>query len=329
MPIVRSLGFCLTSLLPLFAYAGMAHAQSPESWPRETIRIIVPYAPGGLTDVVGRTLGVELGKALRSSVIVENKAGASSLIGTEFVAKAKPDGYTLLVGAGPMAIAEHLYPKLAYHPTRDFIPITLIAQSGLVLIATNHGFEPGSVPAVVALAKKKPGVIGVASFGNGTLSHMALEKFSSEAGVSLMHVPYKGTAQAMPDVIGGQVPLMFDNIATALPQIQSGKVRALGYTGAARSPLMPQVSTFHELGYPEMEATNFYGLFAPAGTPSAVVARLNEEVVRIFGRAEVRQVFLSSGAEVMTSTSDGFAKFLKAQGNQWAPIIRSRGIKAD
>jgi len=317
------------SLLLLVASAWPARAQQAASWPHETIRIIVPYAPGGLTDVVGRTLSVELAKSLHVAVVVENKAGASSLIGTEYVAKARPDGYTLLVGAGPMAIAEYLYPKLAYNPGRDFVPISLIAQNGLVLIATNSGFEPNSVAAVVALAKMKPGAIGVASFGNGTLSHMALEKFSFEAGVALMHVPYKGTAQAMPDVIGGQVPLMFDNIATALPQIQSGKVRALAYTGAARSPLLPLVPTFHELGFPGVEATNFYGVFAPAGTSPAVVSRLNEEVARIFGKTEVRQLFLSAGAEVLTSTPEAFAKFLKVQGNQWAAVIRARGIKPD
>jgi tripartite-type tricarboxylate transporter receptor subunit TctC len=223
---------CLAALAA--ALPSLSQAEAP--WPRDTLRVIVPFAPGGLTDVIGRTLAQELAKSLKVPAIVENRSGAYGLVGTEYVAQAKPDGHTLLVGGGIVALADALYPKLRFDPRKDLVPVAMIERNGLLLLATkaSERFAGADLHQVLGWARAQPGSIAVASFGSGSISHMALETLKTAGKADLMHVPYRGTAPALPDLIGGQVPLMFDNTVTALPQVRAGKIRAIAYTGRER-----------------------------------------------------------------------------------------------
>ncbi len=318
-------------LVALCALVPAAASQAAEAWPRDTIRVVVPFAPGGLTDVIGRTLAQGLAASLKVPVIVENKSGAFGLVGTEQVTLAKPDGNTLLVGGGIVALADALYPKLRFDPRKDLMPVTMLERNGLLLVATNaqERWRTARVADVLSWARERPGGIAIASFGSGSISHMALETFRSSSGADLLHVPYRGTAPAMPDLIGGQVPLMFDNTVTALPQVQAGKIRPLAYTGSTRLPQLPDVPTFLELGMPEMQIHNFFGLYVPSGTPAAIAERLNAEANRIFRDPQVIARFAEMGAELHPGTAAAFAKFLDGERSRWGGLIRARGIRPE
>ncbi|MFT3815779.1 MAG: tripartite tricarboxylate transporter substrate binding protein [Acidovorax sp.] len=325
------LKFLFLFLTALGALVPTAASRAEQAWPRDTIRVVVPFAPGGLTDVIGRTLAQELAKSLKVPVIVENKSGAFGLVGTEYVALAKPDGNTLLVGGGIVALADALYPKLRFDPRKDLTPVSMIERNGLLLLATNadERWRTASLPDVLARAKQSPGSVAVASFGSGSIGHMALEALKTASGADLMHVPYRGTAPAMPDLIGGQVPLMLDNSVTALPQVQAGKVRAIAYTGSRRLPQLPDVPTFMELGMPSMQVYNFFGLYVPAGTPAAIAERLNAETNRIFREPSVVARFAEMGAELHPGSARDFAQFLEGERSRWGNLIRTRGIRPE
>ncbi|RCW65142.1 Bug family tripartite tricarboxylate transporter substrate binding protein [Pseudorhodoferax soli] len=311
------------------ALPNVGHAEA--AWPRETLRVVVPFAPGGLTDVIGRTLAQELAKSLKVPAIVENRSGAFGLVGTEYVAQAKPDGHTLLVGGGIVALADALYPKLRFDPRKDLVPVAMIERNGLLLVATkaNERFAGASLPQILGWAREQPGSIAVASFGSGSISHMALETLKTAGRVDLLHVPYRGTAPAMPDVIGGQVPMMIDNTVTALPQVRAGKIHAIAYTGKERLAQLPDVPTFTELGLPQLQIYNFFGLYVPAGTPATVAERLNAEVNRIFRQPEVVAKFAEMGAELHPGSASAFSAFLEGERSRWGQLIRSQGIRPE
>lgn len=325
---LKFLVFPLVALCALVS-TGASHAEA--AWPRETIRVVVPFAPGGLTDVIGRTLAQELGRSMQATVIVENRSGAFGLVGTEHVAKARPDGHTLLVGGGIVALADALYPQLRFDPRKDLLPVSMIERNGLLLVATkaSERFRGAQLAEVLTWAREAPGSIPIASFGSGSISHMALETLKSAARADFVHVPYRGTAPAMPDLIGGQVPLMFDNTVTALPQLQAGKIRAIAYTGRERLPQLPDVPTFLELGLPQLQIYNFFGLYVPAGTPAGVARRLNEEVNRIFRLPQVQARFAEMGAELHPGSAEDFAQFLAGERAKWGGLIKARNIRPE
>jgi tripartite-type tricarboxylate transporter receptor subunit TctC len=289
----------------------------------------VPYPPGGFNDTLGRTLAAKLQEAWGQPALVENKPGGNTLIGTDAVAKAAADGYTLLVVAFPFAVTPSLIRDMPYDTVKDFAPIALCAQSPNVLVVNPHVLAVKTVGELIALAKSKPGALSYASTGNGSSNHISMELFESLAGVRLLHVPYKGSAPAVVDMLGGQVQVMFDNAPNVMPQVRAGKLRALAQSGATRSPVAPDLPTVAEAGVPGYEVTVWFGLVAPAGTPRAVVAKLNAEVLRILSMPDVRERFLALGVEPLGSTPDEFATHIRAQMDKWAKVVKDAGIKAE
>jgi tripartite-type tricarboxylate transporter receptor subunit TctC len=310
--------------------AGVAGAQGQgDKWPSRPVSYVVPFPAGGTTDILARIIGQKLSAALGQPVVIENKPGAGGNIGSDFVAKAKPDGYTILGGTiSSHAINTSLYPKMPYDPVRDFAPVTLIGTNANVLIVPATS-PAKSVQELIALAKAKPGTLTFASAGNGTSQHLAGELFKLLAKVDVVHVPYKGSAPAIQDVIGGQVDMMFDTTVVAGPQIRAGKVRALGVTSAKRVPAFDTVPTIAESGVPGYEIVSWQGVFAPAGTPPDVVRRLNAELVAILKMPDVRQRMDELGLDVVANTPDEFAAFQKAEIAKWAKVIREAGVKID
>jgi tripartite-type tricarboxylate transporter receptor subunit TctC len=302
-----------------------AHAQP---YPTKVIKLIVPTAPGGGNDVMARTLAVKLGDRLKQPVIVENKAGGNGVIGSEFVAHAPPDGYTLLFGY----IATHgINPglsKVPYDPVKDFTPVGEIAEAQGVLVV-NASLPVKSVQELIALAKAKPGTLSYASAGNGTAPHISGELFRQQAGVDILHVPYKGSGPAVLDTLAGNTQIMFPSLVAAGPHIKSGKLRPLAVTGRKRSPLYPDLPTVAEAGVAGFEITQWYGIFAPARTPKAVVDRLNAEIVAIMHEPETAKKFADQGADVITGTPEDFARFVQAELTKWAKFIKDAKITAE
>ena len=318
----------------LLAVAGVAlacalPAHADQAYPARPIRIVVPYPPGGFNDTLGRTLAAKLQEAWGQPALVENKPGGNTLIGTDAVAKAAPDGYTLLVVAFPFAVTPSLIRNMPYDTVRDFAPIALCAQSPNILVVNPQVLPVKSVGELIAAAKSKPGGLSYASTGNGSSNHISMELFESLAGVRLLHVPYKGSAPAVVDMLGGQVQVMFDNAPNVMPQVRAGKLRALAQSGARRSPVAPDLPTVAEAGVPGYEVTVWFGLVAPAGTPRDVVARLNAEVLKILAMPDVRERFLAQGVEPLGSTPDEFAAHIRAQMDKWAKVVKDAGIKAE
>jgi tripartite-type tricarboxylate transporter receptor subunit TctC len=303
-----------------FALSHHAHAEYPE----RPIRIIVPFAPGGFTDVAARILQKELGAAIGQAVIVENKAGAGSTIGTAEVAKAKPDGYTLAMVSTTHVISPHLYKQMPYDALRDFTPVMRLAEGPYVLVV-HPSFPARSVAELVALAKKEPGTIDYASSGNGSAQHLVGALFMRMTGAELNHVPYKGSNQAMSDVLGGQVKVSFVGVPNALPNLANGKLRALGVSTAKRYADLPNVPTIAEAGVPGFEATVWLGLLAPPGTPREVVQRLNAEVVRVLAAPEAKRLMASAGVEVATSSPEEFGRLLQSEFERWGKVVRETG----
>ena len=321
-------GWLLTANL---AIAGLACAFTPalaQDYPTRPVKLVVPFAPGGSADVFGRFIAQRLGEAMGQSFIVENKPGGGSVIGTDGVAKAPADGYTLLVMSNTHTVNESLIPNKPFVLMRDFVPVAPINYSDLVLVG-KAGLPASNVKELIAAAKAKPGGMSYASSGPGTPYHMAGELFKAMAGVSIVHIPYRGSAGARTDVLGGQLEMMFDAIPTMAEQIKAGKVKAIATTGKQRSPVLPNVPTVHESGVPGYEATIWLGVMAPRGTPAAVVARLNAEIGRITGNAEVRKAWAAQGTTAMTLGVDDFTRYLNDDIAKWARIVRSAGLKAD
>jgi tripartite-type tricarboxylate transporter receptor subunit TctC len=316
----------LCALLALAAALFPAHAQ--QAYPSKPIRIVVPYPPGGFNDTLGRTLAAKFAEAWGQPAYVENKPGANTVIGTDAVAKAAPDGYTLLVVAFPFAVTPSLIRNLPYDTLADFAPVALCAQSPNILVV-NRELPVKSVAELIALAKAKPDSLSYASTGNGSSNHISMELFKSLAGVQLVHIPYKGSAPAVVDLLAGQVQVMFDNAPNVMPQVRAGKLRALAQSGATRSPVAPDLPTVAEAGVPGYEVTVWFGLVAPAGTPRGIVAKLNAEVLKILAMPDVRERFMAQGVEPLGSTPEQFATHIRAQMDKWAKVVKVAGVKAE
>ena len=298
-----------------------------QQYPAKTIRLIMPYPPGGSTDIVGRLMAERLTMALGQIVLVDNKPGASAQIGTELAAKAPADGYTLLMGTSTNAINHSLNPKLPYDFPAEFQPIALVAKAGQVLVV--HPSLPArTVREFISLAKARPGHLTYASSGSGTSGHLAMEAFSIEAKVKLVHIPYKGNAPALNDLLGGQVVSGFSNVVSALPHVSQGRLRALGISSAKRSALAPDVPTIAELGYADFDVTAWFGIMARAGVPGAVITRLNQECVQILKSKEVQDKLLGFGLDpAAIYTTIEFADFLQADIKRWANLARDANLK--
>jgi len=315
---------------PLFAVLLLTGcAAFAQVYPAKPVRFIVPFAPGGGNDVIGRLVSSSLSERLGQQVVVDNRGGAGGIIGSELTAKAAPDGYTLLLGhIGTLAINAGLYPKLSYDPIRDFAPVCLVATAQNILVV--HPSLPArSVKELIALAKAKPGQLNFVSGGIGGAGHLAGELLNSMAGVQMVHIAYKGAGPALTDLVAGQVQLMITNMPAAMPHLKSGRLRALGVTGANRSPLMPDLPTISEAGLPGYELTNWFGVVAPAATPRAIVERLNEAIVSGLKTAEMRERLAAVGAEPVGSTPAAFAAHIKSETGKWSKVIATAGIKAN
>jgi tripartite-type tricarboxylate transporter receptor subunit TctC len=316
----------------VFAAAGWvapALAQSAADYPNRPIRIIVPVAPGGNVDIVARTVAAELAKSMGQSVIVENRPSVASIIGTQAVAKAAPDGYTLLAHSSTFFTAPAFQANAGYDPVRDFAPITLTCRAAMFM-EVNPGVAARSVAELVALAKSRPGEISSASSGNGSTGHMASEVFASRAGVKLLNVFYKGSSQSLLDVISGQANLMFDQISSSGPQVKAGKLRALAVTSLKRSPLFPDVPTLDESGYPGYEDVTLNFLLAPAGTPREIIARLHAEVVKAFSQPALVARFAERGIDLVASpTPEDFAALVQSEVARLGKVVREAGIRAE
>jgi tripartite-type tricarboxylate transporter receptor subunit TctC len=316
------------------ALIGSAAAQTPSStaaqaYPAKPVRLIVPFPPGGGTDFVARAIQPRLAEALGQQIIIDNRAGATGIVGTELGAKAPPDGYTLTMATGATISANMaLFPKLPYDPPKDFVPITLVASQPN-LLAVHPSVPAKAVRDLIAIAKSRPGQLNYASSGSGSSHHLSAELLKMMSGINIVHVPYKGTGPAIIDAVAGHVEVIFSGIAAILPQVKAGKLRALGVTKAQRSAILPQVPTIAESGLPGYEITSWHGVLAPAGTPPTVVIRVHDGVAKALANADVRERFASQGAEPVGLTPEAFAKFLKTDIAKIAKLIKTAGIKAD
>jgi len=298
-----------------------------QSWPNKPLRYIVPFPPGAFNDTLARTLAAELPKTLGQPVVVENRPGGNTIIGTEIAAKSPPDGYTLFGAALPFSVIQSLY-KTSFDVTKDFAPITLAGVTPNLLVA-NTAAPYNNVKELVAYAKANPGKINYATPGNGTSNHLSMELFKSMTGTFMTHIPYKGSAPAVTDMIAGQVDTMFDNTPNVLPHVRSGRLKALAISSKTRAPSAPEVPTVEEAGVPGYEVNVWFGVLTVAGTPAEVVQRLNTEMVKILNSAEVKDRFGKTGVDVVASTPEYFSKYLKAEVERWAKVVKDAGIKAD
>ena len=300
-----------------------------QSYPTKPIRLVVPFPAGGPTDIVARPLAQALSEALGQQVVVDNRGGAGGGIGADIVAKAPTDGYTLLMATvGTHAINASLYKSLPYDPVKDFTPIGLVAAAPVALVA--HPSVPvNSVSELIALAKKSPGSVSFGTAGNGTPGHLTGEMFKTAAHVELKHVPYKGSAPALSDLIGGQIQLMFDPLQTSLPHVQSGKLKLLGVSSAKRSSVVPNVPTFAESGHRDFEATAWWGVFAPANLPAPIATQLNTEVDRIARSEAFRDRLAPLGVQVIGGTRESFAQFQQRELAKWGKAVRDSGASID
>jgi tripartite-type tricarboxylate transporter receptor subunit TctC len=326
-PSARSLARQLLSatLLVLACAAGPALAQD---YPSKPVRIIVPFAPGGSADVFGRFIAQKLQETLGQTFVIDNRPGAGSVIGTDAVAKAAPDGYTLLLMSNTHTVNESLIPNKPFVLMRDFAPIAPINYSDLVLVG-KAGLAQNTLAELIKAAKARPGGMSYASSGPGTPYHMAGELFKAMAGVSIVHIPYRGSAGARTDVLGGQIEMMFDAIPTMSEHIKAGKVKALATTGKTRSAVLPDVPTASEAGVPGYEATLWLGLMAPKGTPPAVISKLNSEIARITSNPEVRRAWTAQGTTSMTMGVDEFTRYMNDDITKWAGIVKFSGAKVE
>lgn len=296
-----------------------------QPFPVKPVRIIVPFAAGGSTDVIARVVGQRLGEGLGQQVIADNRPGAASSLGTELAARSAPDGYTLLMGTPGLVINPSLYTGASFHPRRDFAPVILMASVPLMIVV-HPSLPVQDVRQLVALAKSRPGALNYAS--NGSSTHLTAELFMREAGIVMTHVPYKGSAPATHDLIAGQVQVGMDNILSALPHVQSGKLRALAVTSAQRAAQAPRVPALAEAGYANFDASSWFGLLAPAGTPREIVSQLNGGVQKVLRERDVIERLASVGANVIGGMPDQFAAFIAREYERWAVLIKQRGIKA-
>jgi tripartite-type tricarboxylate transporter receptor subunit TctC len=308
----------------LLVFSGVVQGQS---WPSRPIRYIVPFPPGAFNDTLARTLAAELPKTLGQPVVVENRPGGNTIIGTELAAKSPPDGYTVFGAALPFSVIQSLY-KTSFDVTKDFAPITLAGVTPNLLVA-NPSAPVASVKELIAYARANPGKLNYASTGNGTSNHLSFELFKAMTGTNVTHVPYKGSAPAVTDLIAGQVQVMFDNTPNVLPHVRAGRLKALAVSTKARTAHAPEVPSVDEAGVPGYDVSVWFGVLAPAGTPREVVQRFNTEMVRILNSSEVKDRFSKMGVDVVAGTPEHFSAFLKSEVERWAKVVRDAGIKAD
>ena len=315
-----------TLLLVGLAVTVPAHAQN---WPSKALRIVVPFAPGGSTDIFARLLGERMAQALGQSVVIDNRAGAAGNIGADVVAKATPDGYTLLMATtGVMSINQALYKNMSYDASKDLEPVAFVASITNVLIVSAEA-PLKSMADVLATAKRAPGTLSFASSGAGSSTHMSAELFKAMAGIDMLHVPYKGSAPALLDLIAARVSLMFENMPGAVPHIRAGKVRALAQTGVKRTGALPEVPTVAEAGVAGYESLSWSGIALPAGAPRDVVARLNREINTILAQPDMRQKLAEQGADAVGGSPDAFAEHVRRERDKWGGVVRSAGIVAN
>ncbi len=327
------MGLSLRVLRPLLAAAfvvgAAATAAAQQSdYPSKLVTIVAAFPPGGTVDLLARTLGQKLSEQWNQKVIVENRPGASGVIGSQAVANSPPDGHTLLVIPITHVTNASLYAKLPFDPLADFTPISLLASSPLVLVV-NRAQPMSSVADVIAAARANPGKLNCGSGGNGTSQHLACELFKSVAKVNIQHVPYKGNAAAMTDVIAGHIEMLFDQMATAVPHIQQGAVRAIALTSLERAPAMPQIATAAESGLPGFETTAWFGVVGPAKMPKDVVARIQTAFAKALREPDVKERLSSQGLTLIGGPPDAFAAFLKSELGKWAEVIKASGVRLD
>jgi tripartite-type tricarboxylate transporter receptor subunit TctC len=317
---MRTVLAILTALVCVTAYG--------QEWPTKPLRLILPFPPGGGTDILGRLIAERLSAGLGQAVIAENRGGAGGNVGAEAAARSAPDGYTIVLVAPSLAISPALYSKINYDPVKDFAPISLVATVPNVMV-TQPTLPAQNLVEFIQYAKAKPGALNFGSGGAGTSNHLAGELFNIVTGVKLVHVPYKGVNLAMQDVLAGNVHLVFIGIPAAAPHIKSGKLRALAVVAPRRSPALPDVPTVSEAGLHNFDVTTWYGILAPAGTPRPIVNRLNGELVKILNSPEMKEKLAATGTEPLTSTPEEFADYIKREMAKWADVIKRAGVKAD
>jgi len=308
--------------------AAAADAPAQPGYPARPVRLIVPSSAGGGTDIVARIIAPELSKRLGQQVVIENRPGAGTMIGIEIAAKSPPDGYSLLMGLSTLAINSALYKKVPYDPVRDFAPITVAVTSASILVV-HPSLPVKTLKELIAFARARPGQLNYASAGNGTYPHMTYELFLSMAKLKMVHIPYKGTAPAMIDMLAGQVATMAATVLTGLPHIRAGRLRALGITSAKRSDVVPDIPTVAEGGLPGYESVQWYAVLAPAKTPTEIVARLNAELVHVLRSPEIKKRFAADAAETVGNTPEQFARHIRSELDKWAKVARDAGLRPE
>jgi tripartite-type tricarboxylate transporter receptor subunit TctC len=312
--------------LVLCSFAMAAAAQEP--YPSRPLRFILPFPPGGGTDILGRVIAERLAANLGQPVVTENRGGAGGNVGAEAAARSAPDGYTIVLVAPSLAISPSLYSKLNYDPLKDFAPVSLVATVPNIMI-THPSVQAQTLQEFIALARQRPGSLNFGSGGSGTSNHLAGELFNIVAGTKLVHIPYKGVNLAMQDVLSGNVHLVFIGIPAAAPHVKAGKLRALALVAPQRSAALPDVPTVAEAGLREFEVTTWYGVLAPAGTPKNIISRFNTELVKIMHSPELKEKLAATGTDPLTSTPEEFAAYIKTEIAKWGDVIRKAGVKAD
>jgi tripartite-type tricarboxylate transporter receptor subunit TctC len=316
-------------LTAAFALAVGVPAQAQDAWPNRSVRMVVPFAAGGATDVVARALGKDLSELWGQPVVVDNRGGAGGNIGADVVAKSLPDGYTLLMASGSiLTVNPHIYAKLPFDPQKDFIPVTNVA-SGPQLVVVHPGVPAKSVRDMIALAKTKPGTVNFGSAGIGSQTHMAAENFVDAAGINATHVPYKGEGPALADLIAGQIQFVLANIAAAAPHVNNGTIRALAVTSLTRSPLLPDVPTVAESGITGFENSGWFGILVPAGTPQAIVNKIHADTVKVLERREMKERLSVQGMAPVGNTPAAFANAIQDESKRWEQVVKSRGLKVN
>lgn len=317
------------SLVCAFAASLVSISAFAQAWPGGTVTVVVPWPPGGPSDIAARPMSKGLTETLKQTFVIDNRAGGGGNIGTAAVVRAKPDGHTLLItSSAPIVINPSLYKNMTFDPSKDLVPVTNLLRVPLVLVA-NPSVPAKNLKELIAHIQSKKGQFSYASSGNGTPQHLTGELFDGVLKLGMMHVPYKGSAPAITDLLGGHIPIMFDSMIAIMPHIKAGKVKPIAITSAQRSPLLPDVPTFAEAGVPAIESYAWYGMFAPAGTPKDVVAKINAEALKVMKQPEFAKVRAETGSDFVGDTPENFAKFVQAEAARWSKVVKDSGATVD